>query len=71
MHAGKSYALNKVLHAARHDHFGAPSRQPSRSPDHAPQRRQIEVVHVGMGQEDEIDRWQAFDQYPGTTLPAQ
>ena len=71
MYPRESKVFHEILHAARHDDFRSPAGQPSRKPDDSPERRQIEMIHMRMGEQDEIDRRQILQQHAGMTLTAQ
>ncbi len=71
MHFGKAGAGYEVLDAVRHDDLRGASGEPAGGANDAAQGGEIEVVHVGVRQQDEVDGRQFADQDACATLPAQ
>jgi hypothetical protein len=71
MHLRKSQPGHQILDAFGNDYLGSLSRQAARRPDYAAEGGDIEVVHVRVGQENEIDRRELFDEEPRAPLSAQ
>ncbi len=58
---GKSQILNQVFDAPGHDGDGGPAGQPAGMFGDFAERWPVEMVHVGVGEQDGVDRGQALD----------
>ncbi len=51
--------------------IGARPAAPAGRAHHTPQRGAVQVVHVRMGQQDDVDRWKIAHPHTGPPLPPQ
>ena len=71
MYLRKSQPRHQVLDALRHHHLRRPSRRPPRHPHYPSQRGNIQVVHMRMRHQHQVDRRQLPHQQPRPPLPPQ
>ena len=71
MHTRKSQPADQVLNPLWHHHHRRPPNQPLRSPDDPPERPYIQMIHMGMGQQHNIDRRQTLPVQPRMPLSPQ
>ena len=68
---GEAQSFDKVFDSARNDHLGGPSGETASGPDDSSQGGEVEVIHVGVSQQHEVDGRQFVDRDAGMALAAQ
>jgi hypothetical protein len=62
---------DKVFHAMRNNDLRTPAMQPTRRTNHPAKRGDVEMVHVSMGYQDQVDGGKALHKQTWITLSAQ
>jgi hypothetical protein len=68
---GETQSFDEIFDSARDNNLRGPSGETAGGPDDSSQGREVEVIHVGVGEEDEVDRGELSDRDSGMALAAQ
>ena len=63
--------LDEILDAAGHYDLWGLASEPARCANNAPKGCHVEMVHVRVGEKDDVDGGQLLDEYAGSPLPAE